>query len=128
MKGSEFVFHYIHLLYYKCHKANPNRGGSFIDSLDWTKSRKRTANPINTKVIKCFKYDVTVALNHAKIGKHSKTITKIKPLTNKYNWEEINFPSEKDNWKKFEKNNRTKAINILYARKEKIYPAYVSFF
>ena len=26
MKGSEFVFNHVHLLYYKCHKTNPNRG------------------------------------------------------------------------------------------------------
>ena len=32
MKGSEFIFNYVHLLYYKCHKVNPNRGGSYIDS------------------------------------------------------------------------------------------------
>ena len=25
MKGSDFVFDYVHLLYYKCHKVNPNR-------------------------------------------------------------------------------------------------------
>ena len=34
MKGSEFVFDYVHLLYYKSHKINPNRGGSYIDSPD----------------------------------------------------------------------------------------------
>ena len=28
MKGSGFVFGYAHLLYYKCHKINPNCGGS----------------------------------------------------------------------------------------------------
>ena len=28
MKGSEFVFDYVCLLYYKCHKVNPNHGGS----------------------------------------------------------------------------------------------------
>ena len=39
---------------------------------------------------------------------------------------EINFPSEKDNWKKIEKNNATIAISVLHAKKEKIYPAYVS--
>ena len=33
MKGSEFVFDYVHLLYNKCHKINPNHGGSYIDSL-----------------------------------------------------------------------------------------------
>ena len=26
MKGTDFVFDYVHLLYYKCHKVNPNRG------------------------------------------------------------------------------------------------------
>ena len=30
MKGSEFV----HLLYHKCHKINPNFGGSYIDYPD----------------------------------------------------------------------------------------------
>ena len=34
VKGSKFVFDYINLLYYKCHKINPNCGGSYIDSLD----------------------------------------------------------------------------------------------
>ena len=32
MKGSEFVFDYVHLFYYKCHKINPNHGGSYADS------------------------------------------------------------------------------------------------
>ena len=32
MKSSEFVFDYVHLLYYKCHKINQNRGGSYIYS------------------------------------------------------------------------------------------------
>ena len=26
-KGSEFVFNYVHLLYYKCHEIYPDRGG-----------------------------------------------------------------------------------------------------
>ena len=34
MKGSEFVFDYVYLLYHKCQKTNPNRGGSYIDSPD----------------------------------------------------------------------------------------------
>ena len=37
MKGSEFVFDYVYLLYYKCHKINPNCGGSYIDSPNWIK-------------------------------------------------------------------------------------------
>ena len=75
---------------------------------------------------KCFQYAVMVALNYEEIGKHSERITKIDPFINKYKWEGINFPSKKDDQKKFEKNNATIAFNILYAKKEKIYPAYLS--
>ena len=51
-------------------------------------------------------------------------MTKIKHFTNKYNWEKLNFPSEKNDWKKIEKNNIAIALNVLYVKK--IYPAYVS--
>ena len=40
MKGSEFVFNYAHLLYYKYHKINLNRDGLYVDSLDWIKNKK----------------------------------------------------------------------------------------
>ena len=43
MNGSD----YVHLLYCKCHKINPNHGGSYIDSPDWIK--KATINPIKEK-------------------------------------------------------------------------------
>ena len=54
MKGSELVFDYVQLLYYKCHKKNSNRGGLYIDSPDWIKNRKATINPINKKDNTCF--------------------------------------------------------------------------
>ena len=40
--------------------------------------------------------------------------------------EGINYPSEKDDWKKFEKNKVKIALDVLHAKKEKKYPAYVS--
>ena len=40
IKGSQFVFEYVHLMYYKCHKVNSNGGGSYIDSPDWIKKQK----------------------------------------------------------------------------------------
>ena len=93
-------------------------------------------NPINKKDSKCFPYVVAVALNYEEIKKNPQRITKIKPFINKYNWEGmpfinkynwegINFQWEKDGWKKFEKNNVTNSLNVLYAKKEKMYPAYV---
>ena len=54
MKGSEFVFNYVHLLYYKCHSINPNRGRSYTDYPDWIKNKKETINPINKIDIKSY--------------------------------------------------------------------------
>ena len=49
MGGSNFIFDCVTLLYYKCHKINPNRGGSHIDYPDWIKKKKTTINPIIKK-------------------------------------------------------------------------------
>ena len=97
MKGSDFVFDYVHLLYYKGHKINMNRGGSYIDSPDWIKNKKATINPINKKDNKCFQYAVTVVLNHDKIAKNPGRIIKIKSLVNKYKWKGKIFLLEKEN-------------------------------
>ena len=77
MKDSEFFFNYVYLLYYKCHKINPNCGGSYVDSPDWIKNKKSTLNHINKNDNKCFQYAVTIAFNHEEIGKHVERITKI---------------------------------------------------
>ena len=58
MRGSEFAFDNVQLLYYKCHKINLNCGGSYIDSSDWIENKKATINPINKKDNKCFQYTV----------------------------------------------------------------------
>ena len=79
-------------------------------------------NPINKKD-KCFQYVVTVVLNYEEIKKDPHRTKKIKPFINKYNWEGINYLLEKDDWKKNDKNNVTIALNVLYTKKEKIYPA-----
>ena len=41
MKGSDIVFDYVHFLYYKFAKINPNCGGSYKDSPDWIKNKKK---------------------------------------------------------------------------------------
>ena len=105
----EFVFDYVHLLHYKCHKINWNCGGSYVDSLDQIKKK----NPINKKRNKCFQYAVTVELNYEEIGTNPEKVTKVKPFINNYNWEGRSFPSGKDDCKKFQKNNLTIALNVL---------------
>ena len=100
-QGNELVFYCADLFYYKCHKINPNEDWSYIYSPDLIKNKKATIKPIN----KFFQYAETIVLNYEKIKKNLQIITKIKPCTDKYNWEGINYQSEKDNWKKWEKNN-----------------------
>ena len=86
MESSEFVFNFVHLLYYKCHKINPNCGGLYKDFPDWIKNKKAAINPVNKKHNKCVQYTVTVAINREEIIKDPQRITKIKPFINKYNW------------------------------------------
>ena len=80
MRSSDFIFDCVHLLYYKCHKINPNCDRSNLNSPEWTKNKKTTINPIMKKDNKCFQCPVTVSLNHEEIKKDPQRITKIKPL------------------------------------------------
>ena len=44
MRGSDFVFDYFQLLYYK-YRINFNHDGLHIDSPDWIKNKKAIINP-----------------------------------------------------------------------------------
>ena len=58
MKEGNFIFDLVQRLHYKCHKTNLKRGGSYIESPDWIKSKNATINP--KKNDKCFHYAETV--------------------------------------------------------------------
>ena len=62
------------------------------------------------------------------IKKDPQKISKLKPCINQYNWKDIKFPSDKEDWKKFEQNNEEITLNILFAphNKEETWPAYTS--
>ena len=112
MRGSEFEFDGVNFLYYDFNKTSINRGGSYIDSPKWLKNEKSTINSKNNDD-KCFQYAKTLALNLDKVKKDPQRVSKIKPFIEKYNWEDIDFPSTSKDWKKFECNNEV-ALNILY--------------
>ena len=48
-----------------------------------------------------------------KLKKKPQRVSKIKPFIEKYNWEDINFPSTSKDWNKIESNNEV-TLNILY--------------
>ena len=127
MRGSEFEFDGIHLLYYDFNKISLNRGGSYIESAKWIKDKKSAINPKNNDY-KGFQYAVTAALNRDKIKKDPQRVSKIKPFIDQYNWNDIDFPSTGKDWKKFELNNESIALNILYVPHNtgKIHLAYKS--
>ena len=50
----------------------------------------------------------------------------IKPFINKSNWKEISYPAKIDDWKTFEKNNQTIALNIFYIKEKEVCPDYIS--
>ena len=54
------------------------------------------------------------SINHKQIKNHPKRIFSLKPFIDQYNWKGINFPSQKEDWKKFEPNNKSIALNILF--------------
>ena len=126
MRGSDFAFDGVNLLYYDFNKISINRGGSYIDSPNWLKNKRFIINPKNNDY-KCFQYAVTLALNLDKIKKDPQKISKIKPFIEQYNWSDIDFPSTSKDWKKFELNNEI-AHNILYVphNTKKIHIAYKS--
>ena len=91
MKGTEFVFDCLHLLYVKCQKINLNRGGTYIDTSDWIWRERATINSINKKDNKCYQYTVTVPLNYKEIKKDPQRMTKIKTLIKIFNDSKQNY-------------------------------------
>ena len=113
MRGRKFIFNSVDLLYYHLQKTSLSRKGwSYIDSPEWLKNKKAAINPKNNGM--CFQYALTVALNYQNIEKNPQRILKIKPFINQYDWKKIDFPSEQKDWKNFELNNKTIALNILF--------------
>ena len=66
------------------------------------KKKKVTTNPKNEDN-ECFKYAVTIALNHKRIGNHPERISsKLKTYVDQYNWKDIKFLPRPKHWIKFE--------------------------
>ena len=79
MRGTEFVFDRIDLLYYHLQKTSLKRGGSNVNSSEWLKNKKATTNPKNNHN-NCFRYLLTIAFNYLNIKKDAQRISKIKPF------------------------------------------------
>ena len=88
---------------------------SELNSLGWLRGKKELIINNNNN----FQNALDNMSNHQTIEAQPERISKLKPYINKYNWEGINFPAGSKEWRKFEQNNDTIALNILYAEKKK---------
>ena len=85
---------------------------SELNSLGWLRDKKEAI--INNNNNNIFQNALDDVLKYQTIETHSERISKLKPYINKYNWEEIQFLAEPKDWIKFEQNNQTTALNILF--------------
>ena len=83
---------------------------SELKSLGWLRGKKEAI--INND--NSFQNALDDALNYQTIKTNPERISKLKPYINKYNWEGIEFPAGPKEWGKFERNNKTIALNVLY--------------
>ena len=124
--GSNFVFESVVFLSYHVHKTSLKRGNSYIKSPEWIASKKAIINPKN-KDDRCFEYSIVVALHHMEIKSDPERIFQKEPSSSfqeefscDYNCQGIDFPAGIKEWKSFEKNNETIALNILQVPHDEI--------
>ena len=79
-------------------------------SSEWLRSKKESI----TNEDNCFQNALSDSLDYQRIKKYPQKISKLRPYINQYDWEDIKFPSDKEDWKRFEQNNKEIALNVLF--------------
>ena len=126
---SSYIFHSVNELNIHFHTIDLKRTGTYIESPMWLVDKKATVNPKNTKDNYCFAYAAIKAIYHKELGDHLYRISsKLIEYTDKLNFNGINFSANKHDYKTFQKNNDTIALDIFHVpfNEEDILPEYVS--
>ena len=85
-----------------------------LNSSGWLRAKKEEIINNNNNNNNNFQNASNDVLNYQTIETHPEIISKLKPFINKYNWKGIDFPAGSKDWVKFEKNNETIELNVLY--------------
>ena len=80
-----------------------------LNSSGWLRGKKETIISEDND----FQNALNDALNYQNIETQPERISKLKPYINRYNWEGIDFLQDQKTGKKFERNNKKIALNIL---------------
>ena len=94
-----------------------------LNSSGWLQGKNDVINNNNN-----FQNALNDALNYHTIENNPQRISKLKPYIDNYNWEGTKVPAESKEWQKFEQNNDTIALDVLYVEQytNRITPAYKS--
>ena len=82
IRGCNFIFDSVDILYYNLNKISLVRGVTCMDTPECLKDQTATINPKN-KDYKCFQYSLAVVLNHKRIKSYPERISNFKPFCNK---------------------------------------------
>ena len=77
------------------------------------KNKKAVINPKNENDDECLRWSIICALNYNKIMKKE-----LENISKKIKHEDKDFSLHKRDWKKFEHNNKSIALNILFSSKD----------
>ena len=110
IKGSNFVFESVELMDYKLHRVRLRRGGSYIKSPEWLLHKGATINPKNENDDECLRWSIICALNYNEIMKKE-----FENIFKKIKHEDKDFSPQQIDWKNFEQNNESIALNVLFS-------------
>ena len=82
------------------------------------KKKKATINPKHLNDTR-FQYMGTISLrfDDDETKKDAQRVSNTKPFIKNCSWEGINYPSKNEDWRRFEKNNPTIALNAFHFNK-----------
>ena len=112
IKGSDFIFEIVDLLDYKLHRVRLNRGGSYIKPPKWFENKKATINPKNDDD-ECLQWSIISTVNYNDIMKKE-----FENIFKKIKHEDKDFSLHKRDLEKFEQNNESIALNIVFLSKD----------
>ena len=110
IKGSHFVFESVELVDYKLHRVRLRRGGSYVKSPEQLANKKATINPKNKNDDECLQWSTISALNYSEIMKKE-----FENIFKKIEHEDKKFSSQKRDWRNFEQNNESLALNVVFS-------------
>ena len=99
---------------------------TYTEPPDWLKNKKGTIDTQNKNDNRCFQCSIIAGLNYQTTKNNPERVSKIKLFINQYDRDGINLPPQEQDYKTFEKNNKSITLNILSVQHntEKISHAY----